>query len=276
MPSGQLRDRTAIVTGGGRGLGRAMALGLARAGANVIITAARSYAEIDAVAKEAAINGLAGAVHAMVADVANEEDSLRVVNRTIHDFGAVHILVNNAARGMRFVSERFFTDPTSFWQTDPAIWRMIIDTNVNGPFIMARTVVPHMLKQRWGRIVNISMNHETMRRAGFSPYGPSKAALESETIVWAQDLAGTGVTVNSLLPGGASDTGMVPESIAASERRRLLDPEIMVPPLLWLMSEEAGEVTGARFVAKLWDPSLPPAQAADKARAMAGWIVPAP
>jgi NAD(P)-dependent dehydrogenase (short-subunit alcohol dehydrogenase family) len=276
MPSSRLRDRTAIVTGGGRGLGRAMALGLARAGANVIITAARSYAEIDAVAKEAAINGLAGAVHAMVADVANEEDSLRVVNRTIHDFGAVHILVNNAARGMRFVSERFFTDPTSFWQTDPAIWRMIIDTNVNGPFIMARTVVPHMLKQRWGRIVNISMNHETMRRAGFSPYGPSKAALESETIVWAQDLAGTGVTVNSLLPGGASDTGMVPESIVASERRRLLDPEIMVPPLLWLMSEEAGEVTGARFVAKLWDPSLPPAQAADKARAMAGWIVPAP
>jgi NAD(P)-dependent dehydrogenase (short-subunit alcohol dehydrogenase family) len=276
MSSGQLQDRTAIVTGGGRGLGRAMALGLARAGANVMITAARSYAEIDAVAKEALTNGLAGAVHAMLADVASEEDSLRVVNRTIHDFGAVHILVNNAARGMRFVSERFFTDPTSFWQTDPAIWRMIIDTNVNGPFIMARTVVPHMLKQRWGRIVNISMNHETMRRAGFSPYGPSKAALESETIIWAQDLAGTGVTVNSLLPGGASDTGMVPESIAASERRGLLDPEIMVPPLLWLVSEEAGEVTGARFVAKLWDPSLPPAQAADKARAMAGWIVPAP
>jgi NAD(P)-dependent dehydrogenase (short-subunit alcohol dehydrogenase family) len=133
-----------------------------------------------------------------------------------------------------------------------------------------------MLKQRWGRIVNISMNHETMRRTGFSPYGPSKAALESETIIWARDLAGTGVTVNSLLPGGASNTGMVPESIAVSERRRLLDPEIMVPPLLWLVSEEAGEVTGARFVAKLWDSSLPPAHAAEKARAMAGWTVPTP
>jgi NAD(P)-dependent dehydrogenase (short-subunit alcohol dehydrogenase family) len=276
MPSGQLRDRTAIVTGGGRGLGRAMALGLARAGANVMITAARNSAEIDAVAKEARMSGLAGTIHMMLADTASEEDSLLVVNRTISDFGAVHILVNNAARGMRFVSERFFTYPTSFWQTDPAVWRMIIDTNVNGPFIMARAVVPHMLKQRWGRIVNISVNHETMRRAGFFPYGPSKAALESETVIWAQDLAGTGVTVNSLLPGGPSDTGMVPENIDASVRRRLLAPEIMVPPLLWLMSEEAGEVTGARFVAKLWDPSLPPAEAADKARAMAGWTVPAP
>jgi NAD(P)-dependent dehydrogenase (short-subunit alcohol dehydrogenase family) len=117
------------------------------------------------------------------------------------------------------------------------------------------------------------MNHETMRRAGFSPYGPSKAALESETIIWAQDLAGTGVTVNSLLPGGATDTGMVPPDIP---RERLLDPNIMVPPLLWLASEPASEVTGARFVANLWDSSLPPGLAAEKARRAAGWTVPAP
>ena len=71
---------------------------------------------------------------------------------------------------------------------------------------MAREIAPHMIKRGWGRIINISMNHETMRRTGFSPYGPSKAALESETIIWAQDLAGTGVTVNSLLPGGATAT----------------------------------------------------------------------
>jgi NAD(P)-dependent dehydrogenase (short-subunit alcohol dehydrogenase family) len=276
VPNGQLSGKTAIVTGGGRGLGRAMALGLARAGANVVITAAHSRHEIDAVANEAANRVQAGAVHAMVADAESEEDSRLVVSRTISEFGAVHILVNNAGRGMRFVSERFLETPTSFWQTDPAVWRMIIDTNVNGPFLMARAVVPHMLEQRWGRIVNISMNHDTMRRAGFSPYGPSKAALESETIIWAQDLAGTGVTVNSLLPGGATDTGMVPGSIAAETRHHLLDPEIMVAPILWLVSEEAGEVTGVRIIAKLWESSLPPAQAAEKARAMAGWTVPAP
>ncbi len=272
----QLSGRVAIVTGGGRGLGRAMALGLARAGANVVSTAARSRGEIDAVAQQAANLKLAGTIHALTADVTNEDDCRRVVDETVHRFGAVHILVNNAGRGMRFVSERFFETPTRFWQTDPAVWRMVIDTNVNGPFLMARAAVPLMLAQRWGRIVNISMNHQTMRRAGFSPYGPSKAALESETIIWAQDLGATGVTVNSLLPGGATATGMVPDTIPPEARRRLLDPEITVAPLLWLVSESANDVTGARFVASLWDSSLPPEQAAQKASSSAGWLVPAP
>jgi NAD(P)-dependent dehydrogenase (short-subunit alcohol dehydrogenase family) len=273
MASGELSGKTAIVTGGGRGLGRAMALGLLRAGANVVITAARKPQEIETVEKEGAKLGAAGTLRRFVADVTSEEDCRLVVSETIREFGSVHILVNNAGRGMRFVSEKFFDTPTKFWQTDPVVWRMIIDTNVNGPFLMARETAPSMVKQGWGRIINISMNHETMRRAGFSPYGPSKAALESETIIWAQDLAGTGVTVNSLLPGGATDTGMVPREIS---RARLLDPNIMVRPLLWLVSESAGNVTGSRFGANLWDSSLPPEQAAEKARSTAGWMVPAP
>jgi NAD(P)-dependent dehydrogenase (short-subunit alcohol dehydrogenase family) len=274
MPDGELSGKTAIVTGGGRGLGRAMALGLARAGANVMITAARSRDEIEAVAEEARILR-AGAIRGSIADVTSEDDALRVASETIRAFGSIHILVNNAGRGMRFVSEKFLETPTKFWHTDPVVWRMIVDTNVTGPFLMARAVVPHMLERRWGRIVNISMNYETMRRAGFSPYGPSKAALESETIIWAQDLAGTGVTVNSLLPGGATDTGMVPGDVASELRERLLRPEIIVPPLLWLTSGMADEVNGARFVASLWDAALPPALAAERARATAGAIVPA-
>ena len=226
-----------------------MALGLARAGANVVLTAAHNRREIELVAEEAAKSPTAGAVRPLLADVANEEDCARVVSETVSEFGGVHILVNNAGRGMRFVSENFFDTPTKFWETDPTVWKMIIDTNVNGPFLMTRAAAPHMMKQRWGRIVNISMNHETMRRAGFSPYGPSKAALESETIIWAQDLAGTGVTVNALLPGGATDTGMVPGDIAPHLRQQLLPPDIMVPPLLWLVSEEASGVTGSRFAA---------------------------
>jgi NAD(P)-dependent dehydrogenase (short-subunit alcohol dehydrogenase family) len=273
MERGELSGKTAIVTGGGRGLGRAMALGLLRAGANVVITAARNPQEIEMVENEGVSSREAGTLRKFVADVTREGDCRFVVSETIREFGAVHILVNNAGRGMRFVSEKFFDTPTKFWETDPGAWRMIIDTNVNGPFLMAREVTPRMIQQRWGRIINISMNHETMRRAGFSPYGPSKAALESETTIWAQDLAGTGVTVNSLLPGGATNTGMVPPEISPS---RLLDPNIMVPPLLWLASEFAGQVSGGRFVANLWDSSLPPEQAAEKARSGAGWMVPAP
>lgn len=276
MASGDLSGETAIVTGAGRGLGRAMALGLARAGANVVITAARTRLELDAVVDGVAKAHPGRTVCALMADVTRDEDCRRVVSETIREFGAVHILVNNAGRGMRFVSESFFDTPTKFWQTDPAAWRMIIDTNVNGPFLMARAVVPHMLQQRWGRIINISMNHQTMCRAGFSPYGPSKAALESETIIWAQDLAGTGVTVNALLPGGATDTGMIPDGIAPEARSRLLDPAIMVPPLLWLASPAADQVTGDRFVATLWDSSLPPEQASERARSRAGWTVPIP
>jgi 3-oxoacyl-[acyl-carrier protein] reductase len=264
--SAELFGKTAIVTGAGRGLGRSMALGLARAGVNVVITAARNRREIDQVAEEAAKIANAGIVRAHLADVSKEEDCGRVVDETVREFGGLHILVNNAGRGMRFVSEKFFDTPTKFWETDPAVWKIIVDANVNGPFLMARAVVPHLLKQRWGRIVNISINHETMRRPGFSPYGPSKAALESETIIWAQDLAGTGVTVNALLPGGATDTGMVPQDIPPHLRRQLLHPDIMIPPLLWLVSEAASGFTGSRFVANLWDSTLAPEKAAEKSR----------
>jgi len=271
MTDGKLLGKTAIVTGAGRGLGRSMALGLARAGANVVLTAARNREEIDQVAEEAAKKPAAGKIRQHVADVSREEDCARVVNETVREFGSVHILINNAGRGMRFVSEKFFDTPTKFWETDPAVWKMIIDTNVNGPFLMARAVAPHMMRQHWGRIVNISMNHETMRRRGFSPYGPSKAALESETIIWAQDLAGTGVTVNSLLPGGATDTGMVPAELAPEVRQKLIQPDIMIPPLLWLVSDESSGVTGARITANLWDTTLPPEQAGMKACTSAGW-----
>jgi len=109
-----------------------------------------------------------------------------------------------------------------------------------------------MLAARWGRIVNVSMNHETMRRAGFSPYGPSKAALESETIIWARDLAGTGVTVNALLPGGATRTGMIPAGMPEPLLSTLLDPAIVVPPLLYLASARSDGVTGRRFTGTLW------------------------
>ena len=145
----------------------------------------------------------------------SEQDAARVVQTALERFGRLDILVNNAGRGMKYVSDHFMTEPTRFWEVAPATWRLVIDTNVNGPFLMARAAVPQFLRAGWGRIVNVSMNHATMRRAGFSPYGPSKAALESETVIWAADLAGTGVTVNALLPGGATLTGMIPDELSS-------------------------------------------------------------
>jgi NAD(P)-dependent dehydrogenase (short-subunit alcohol dehydrogenase family) len=242
------RPRVAVVTGGGRGLGAAMALGLARAGYRVVITAARERKEIDAVAAQAQPDQIIP----VVADVTREEDCERVVELALTRFGSLDILINNAGRGMKYISEAFMTEPTRFWEADPKAWRMVIDTNINGPFLMARAAVRPMLRNRWGRIINISMNRDTMRRAGFSPYGPSKAAVESETIIWSQDLAGTGVTVNALLPGGATLTGMIPPGFPDHLRSTLLDPAIMVPPLLWLVSSTADNITGKRVIANRW------------------------
>jgi NAD(P)-dependent dehydrogenase (short-subunit alcohol dehydrogenase family) len=242
------RPRVAVVTGGGRGLGAAMALGLARGGFRVIITAAQERKEIDAVAAQAQSDQIIP----VVADVTREEDCERVVDTALTRFGSLDILINNAGRGMKYISDRFMTEPTRFWEADAKAWRLVIDTNVNGPFLMARAAVRSMLRNRWGRIINISMNRDTMRRAGFSPYGPSKAAVESETIIWSQDLAGTGVTVNALLPGGATLTGMIPPGFPDHLRTALLDPAIMVPPLLWLVSSAADNITGKRVIANRW------------------------
>lgn len=266
MEEDSLFGRVAVITGGGRGLGRAMALGLAQAGAHVVITAARELSEIDAVAGEVLQTCGEDRALPLIADVTKEEDCGRVVDTAVERFGRLDILINNAGRGMKYVSNSFLTEPTQFWKVDPQTWRMVIDTNVNGPFLMARHAVPVMLKTGRGRIVNITMNQETMRRRGFSPYGPSKAALDSETIIWAQELADTGVTVNGLLPGGATHTGMIPDGIPDAVRSSLLDPAIMIPPLLWLVSTDSDGITGHRFVAKRWRTDCGSREAAEAAR----------
>jgi len=246
-PTVDLRERVAIVTGGGRGIGRAIALGYAGAGADVVIGVARNAAEADEVV--AGAETLPGTIQAVLADVTEESDVDRLVERALAIRGRIDVLVNNAARGMRFVNERFMTDPLPFWEADPEAWRLVMETNTVGVFLMSRAVVPHMLAAKRGSIINVTINHETMVRRGFSPYGPSKAALEAMTRVWAQELEGTGVVINLLAPGGATATGMVPDDVPATVP--LLSPEIVVAPALHLVLAES---SGRRILGTEWEP----------------------
>ncbi len=265
-----LTGKVAIVTGGGRGLGRAMAIGLAQAGAFVVITAAKSKDEIESVALAAGREQ----VCPLLADVTQQHDCERVVDAAKTNFSGLDLLVNNAGRGMKDISPQFLETPANFWEADPDHWRRIVDVNVTGPFLMARAAVPCMLERGRGRIINISMNHSTMRRRGFSPYGHTKAALESETIIWAKDLADTGITVNALLPGGPTATGMIPDTVPEAISNQLLAPDIIVPPLLWLASNNSDGVTGRRFNAASWQSHLTDSANAANAAESAGWDSP--
>jgi gluconate 5-dehydrogenase len=159
------------------------------------------------------------------------------------------MLVNNAGIGMRTVNPRFMSEPQPFWQVGPAGFRDVVETKVVGCFLMARAVVPLMLREGGGRIVNISMNEQTMVRRGFVPYGPAGAGVEALSRVMAADLAGSPVTVNILLPGGATRTGMIPDEASAEVRAAMLDPAVMGPPIVWLASGQAAGVHDRRIVA---------------------------
>ena len=268
--AGALDGKVAIVTGGGRGIGRAIAEALAAAGAHVTITAARQGAELEEAAEVIAAKVGKERVLALKANVASEADCQQVVDETVDWFGGLHILVNNAGRGYRFILEANAHLPPSeqlkFWNTPTDLWRTIIDTNVTGPFLMARAAVPKMFLHRSGRIINIGATFNTMRKANNAPYGVSKTTIEPATTIWSQDLEGTGITVNTLLPGGATQTGMA-TPLSGAGGKKLLDPAIMGPPAVWLCTDEAVSVTGARIDAKNWDGALAGAEAFTKATA---------
>jgi len=264
----RLDGTVAIVTGAARGLGRAMAAGLVRAGADVVFADVDAAALVDATAAAAGQpNG--GRALGIRCDITSRTGCEQLVGETLNRFGALHVLVNNAAMGQVHLERSPNTTSLRFWESDPDIWQRVIVTNVNGTFLMARAAVLHMLGAGFGRIVNITTSLPTMQRRNNSPYGVTKAAIEAETLIWAQELAGSGVTVNSLIPGGAADTAFVHDSSRrelAAMGRALLPPSVMVPPIVWLASRLSDGVTGARFVGKLWDDALPPDEAAAQAR----------
>jgi gluconate 5-dehydrogenase len=185
-------------------------------------------------------------------DVRDEASVARGVDQSWSRLGGIDMLVNNAGIGMRTVNPEFMTRSQAFWEVPVDGFRAVVETNLTGYFLVAREVTPRMLAGGGGRIVNISVNYSTMQRAGFVPYGPSRAGSEAMSRVMAADLRDTGVTVNLLLPGGATVTGMVPPG-AVTAGHRFLEPAVMGPPIVWLASAEAAGVHDERIVAAEFD-----------------------
>jgi gluconate 5-dehydrogenase len=222
-----------------------MASALCTTGATVALTS-RSGQRATSVAAE--LPGTVG----IEMDVRDESSVARAVEQTWSRLGGIDMLVNNSGIGMRTVNPRFMTHPQGFWQVPVDGFRAVIETNLTGYFLVAREVTPRMLTIGAGRIVNITVSDTTMHRAGFAPYGSSRAGSEALSRIMAADLRGTGITVNLLLPGGPTVTGMLPPD-AAPTGRALLQPAVMGPPIVWLASDQAAGVHDQRIIAAEFD-----------------------
>ena len=261
-------QRVAIVTGAAGGIGRAMTRALLAAGIQVA-GVDRDREPLEALAASAREQGKAAELLTIAADLTDDSAVDAITKATRVKFGRIDILVNNAGIGPGAVRPDSWQRPLKFWEITPGHWRRFVAVHTTAPLALTNSVVHEMMRQGWGRIVNVTTSLGTMLNAGSPTYGPSKAALEALSAIMAKDLDGTGVTVNVLVPGGITNTPMVSES--GFDRAKMIQPEVMAPPLLWLVSEAAGNVTGRRFLGVHWDPALPPEEAAEKAGAPVAW-----
>ena len=271
-----MERRVAIVTGGLRGLGRAMVFGLAREGHSVLAVG-HIHADVAEVEESTTGANFSGYILPLVADLRRPSECDRVVATAQERLGKPQILVNNAGLTFTTIDPARFrrAEPQKFWQVPDDIVRAVIETNYVAADQMARRVAPRMVEEGWGRIINVTTKLDTMNRAHTSPYGASKAALEMATEVWAKEVEGTGLTINIVNPGAGANTPGMAEEMRTMSREgrapRLVEPEEMVPPLLYIVSREADTVNGWRFDANLWDPALPRPEAARRAGRPAGF-----
>ncbi len=264
-----MREKVAIVTGAGSpiGTGHAMSLALARAGARVaLLDLNREW--LDQGLREIEEVGGGGSAAAIVTDVSDPDAVERAVGRTIAELGGLHVLVNNAGTTPR--AGGFTTSSLNFWEVPVAAWDRVIAVNLSGAFYMARAVAGHLLAQGWGRIIGVTTSMDTMYRKRASPYGPSKAGHEALVALMAQELEGSGVTANVLVPGGPTNTNFFAAD-AKVDRAALIQPEVMEAPAVWLASDASRTVNGRRIIAYHWDENLTLEERLAKASAPAAW-----
>ncbi|HWG05016.1 MAG TPA: SDR family oxidoreductase [Beijerinckiaceae bacterium] len=243
-----LIGRCVVVTGGSRGLGRAMAIGLLRAGARVAIVCTGPGRALEETIRLVQSAAAPSQWTCAFGDLEQPGDCERVAAEILSSFGQIDVLINNAGA-------RTNGSGAPFWQIPTEEWLRISHTNCDSVFLLSKAIVPSMIGRRFGKIINVSTNGRTMAREKFSPYGPSKAFVEACTRTWARELNGSGVTMNALLPGGNVDTAADMTGPAA-HRSSSLPASIMVAPVLWLAADESNGHTGERFVANLWNEDL--------------------
>jgi len=236
-----LKGRTAIVTGGARGIGYAAAQRLLASGASVALW------DVDASALKEAVASLkqSGRVHAAVVDVTDEASIAKAVEALIGETGKIDILINNA--GIAGGNGRL-------WELEPQVWRRVVEVNLIGPYLVCRAVVPHMVAAGYGRIVNMASIAGKEGNPNASHYSASKAGLIALTKSLGKELATTGVLVNAIAPAAAR-TGMflqmTEEHIDYMRSKipmnRLLEVEELAALIAWLSSEECSFSTGAVF-----------------------------
>jgi NAD(P)-dependent dehydrogenase (short-subunit alcohol dehydrogenase family) len=269
VPEESLHGKVAIVTGAGSriGLGRAMTLALVRAGARVAMMDVDAQALAQS-ADEAMSIGGRDCILQVVADVADPADAERAVGVTVSELGRLDILVNNAGTNPR--NAGFSPAGVPFWQVPPQAWFRVTAVNYVGAVLMAAASVPHMLSQRWGRIIGVTTSLDTMFAKGNPTYGASKAAHEAFMASIARELEGTGVNVNVLVPGGRTNTNLIALA-TPDERSAMIQPEVVQEPIVWLASDASNAIHGKRLIAQDWDPSLPLPDRLARATAPIAW-----
>lgn len=262
-------DRIILVTGAAGGLGGAMTLALLKAGMTVAAADANP-AGLDALADRAKGEGATGRLVPFQVDLSDRQHALDLVPRVVSECGGLFMVVNNAGVGMVVIDPDYSTSPRNFWETGIDGWEKLNNINVRAPYILTHEAVAHFMKAGGGRIINVTTSFDTMISPRNWAYGPAKAALEASTATLAGKVEGTGVTINILVPGGPANTGFLPANTDLP-RDKIIQPPVMGPPIVWLASDEAAAFNNRRFVARMWDESLPGKEAAEKASAPAAW-----
>src|SRR5215468_12351352 len=236
MAEGPLQEKVAIITGAASpiGLGHAMTVALVRAGARGALLDINETWLAHSAAEMRAIGGVGCALPLRV-DITDPAAAEQAVRQTMAALGGLHILINNAGISPRAAEFTEVAPSTNFWDVSPTIWSRVVAVNLTGAFLMSRAVVGHMLNQGWGRIIGVTTSMDTMWRKHGTPYGPSKAGHEALVSAMAQELEGTGVTVNVLVPGGATYTNMT-ASNTSFDQEKMIQPAVMQAPVVWLSS----------------------------------------